>query len=73
MIVTPVVPNTTPQAAQPVQAAQQQVGALAQTKVATSGSKADQKRDGKNLKGDDGEKRESRAGDKPKRGLGIVV
>lgn len=74
MIVTPVVPNTTPQAAQPVQAAQQQVGALAQAKVATSGSKTDQKRDDKNLKGrGDGEKRENRAGDKPKRGLGIIV
>ncbi len=73
MIVIPIIHNPAPQAAQPVQAAQQQVGALAQTKVATSGSKTDQKRDEKNLKGRDGEKRENRAGDKPKRGLGIVV
>lgn len=73
MIVTPIVHNPAPQAAQPVQAAQQQVAALAQAKVATSGKKADEKRDDKNLKRRDGEKRESRAGDQPKRGLGIVV
>lgn len=72
MIVTPVVHNPAPQAGQPAQAAQQQVGALAQAKVATSGNKADAKRDEKNLKGQD-KKRENRGGDQPRRGLGIVV
>lgn len=73
MIVTPIVHNPAPQAAQPVEAAQQHVAGLAQAKMAASGSKTDQKRDGKNLKGRDSEKRDGRAGDKPKRGLGIVV
>lgn len=73
MIVTPVVHNPAPQAAQPVQAAQQQVAGLAQAKMAASGSKTDTKRDDKNLKGRDSEKRENRAGEKPRRGLGIVV
>lgn len=74
MIITPVAPNPAPQVTQPVQPAHQQVAPLAQARVATSGNKADQKRDDKNLKGRNDEKQENRAGDKPrKRGLGIVV